>query len=114
MNVYRTKLVLILLFLSCGVGASELMHHHQQIGDGVRRAWTPPELTGALHVEVEVHLLRDGHIESVAVTKSSGHADLDLSVIDAMRKAEPLSVPVDDALFEKEFRTFKMTFHPEI
>ncbi|MEJ2043876.1 MAG: cell envelope integrity protein TolA [Reinekea sp.] len=67
-----------------------------------------------LQAEVLVELLPTGELKKATLTKSSGNARYDQSVIRAIEKVLRFNVPDDPEVFEKgEFRNMRVTFTPE-
>lgn len=71
----------------------------------------PPDLTGNPEAVFEVTLLPGGSVLNVRLIKSSGHSGYDSAVERAIRKADPLPLPPDPALFG-DYRDLKLTFRP--
>lgn len=72
----------------------------------------PPQVNRKLTLSVMIHLDPAGHVLEVRVTKSSGNQALDSSVLVAINKASPLSVPSKPEEFEV-FRQFILKVKPE-
>ena len=86
----------------------------EQIRAHVSSYWSYPSVVKPDdEVTVNIILVPTGEVVNVQVTKGSGNALLDSSVLQAIRKASPLPVPKDIRVFEKDFRNFKMKFRPE-
>lgn len=76
--------------------------------------WSYPSVVKPTdEVTVRISLVPTGEVVNVQLVQGSGNALLDSSVIQAIKKSSPLPVPKDIRVFEKEFRSFKMTFRPE-
>ncbi len=76
----------------------------------VQRQWkVPANMKVERHPLVEVHLRPDGSIESIRILESSGNPAMDDSLILAIRKAAPFTLPKDQ--FEA-FRVNRIRFHP--
>lgn len=81
------------------------------------RVWArvalPDGMQGNPEAEVVVALLPGGDLRSVTIRKSSGNAAYDAAILQAIRQAQPFTVPssVDD--FQRYFREFPMTFRPK-
>ena len=83
------------------------------IQQNVQRRWLqPPGSAQGLRCEVEVRLIPGGDVVAVRVVRSSGNAAFDRSVEAAVRKASPLDVPSEPALFER-FRQINFVFDPK-
>ncbi len=80
----------------------------------VNNNWIRP-LTSkkGLKATVRVKLLPSGDVMSADVIKTSSDNVFDRSAENAVRKASPLPVPKDRALFSKKFRTFTFVFKPD-
>lgn len=76
--------------------------------------WTkPPSARKGMSCEISGKLSPSGEVEVVSVTRSSGNILFDNSAENAVRKASPLPVPKDRAIFIQEFRDFNIEFQPE-
>lgn len=73
----------------------------------------PPSSRIGLNCTIRVKLLSSGDVMVVSVIKSSGDDIFDRTAEHAVRKASPLPVPKDKALFNKAFRNFTFKFKPE-
>ena len=83
------------------------------IKDKVERNWSKPaNAKPGMSCTVFVRLIPGGGVSHVEITKSSGDGIFDSSVERAVRKAEPLPVPPDPALFDR-FRDVRFVFKPE-
>ena len=83
------------------------------IQQNVQRRWLrPPGSAKGLTCDVEVRLAPGGDVMAVRVVKSSGNAAFDRSVEAAVRKASPLDVPSEPALFD-QFRQITFEFNPQ-
>ncbi|MDF1764293.1 MAG: cell envelope integrity protein TolA, partial [Oleibacter sp.] len=84
------------------------------IQGAVQQNWSyPPNVNSTMEVTVRINMLPTGEVVSINILRSSGKAALDRSVEQAIMKAQPLPVPNDIQTFERNFRTFTMTFRPE-
>jgi colicin import membrane protein len=80
----------------------------------VEGAWTRPiNATQGLRCTIQVKLLASGDVMDAVVIGSSGDPIFDRSAENAVRKAEPLPVPQDKALFNEHFRVFTFSFNPD-
>lgn len=74
-----------------------------QITQRIEQNWRrPPEISGKIRCTVEIKQLPGGQIVNRRLTKSCGNALLDESVLRAVDKSEPLPVPTDSAIFDRE------------
>jgi len=85
--------------------------------DGIKQAvqnnWLRPASSApGLSCTVVVNLIPGGDVAGVRVVESSGDAAFDRSVENAVRKAAPLPLPPDPALFDS-FRELRFVFKPE-
>lgn len=85
--------------------------------DGIRHAvqnnWLRPASSQpGLSCTVLVNLIPGGDVAGVRVVESSGDPAFDRSVENAVRKAAPLPLPPDPALFDN-FRELRFVFKPE-
>jgi len=76
------------------------------------RVALPADLQGNPEAEVVVSLLPGGDLRSVTMRKSSGNAAYDAAILQAIRQAQPFTVPSGDD-FQRYFREFPMTFRPQ-
>ncbi|HEX9583478.1 MAG TPA: cell envelope integrity protein TolA, partial [Gammaproteobacteria bacterium] len=82
-----------------------------QIKSAVENKWIrPADLRKGLKTEVQVSQIPGGVVTDVTVTISSGNVAFDRSVVNAIRKASPLPLPKDPALFT---RNLQFEFDPE-
>ena len=73
------------------------------IAQQIARNWLkPPDISSDLKCEALVTQLPDGSVTGARITKSSGNATFDESVIKAIYKAAPLPQPPTAEVFEKE------------
>lgn len=80
----------------------------------VNNRWIKPiSSRKGLNCTIRVKLLPSGDVMDASVIRSSGDTIFDRSAENAVRKASPLPVPKDRALFAKSFRTFVFEFKPE-
>lgn len=76
----------------------------------VRNNWLrPPGLSPELICEVRVEILPNGQIVNARISRPSGSAVYDDSVLKAVYKSDPLPLPADPAAFE---RVLSFTFTP--
>lgn len=80
----------------------------------VNNSWIKPISSAkGLRCTISVKLLPSGDVMDATIVRSSGNGIFDRSAENAVRKASPLPVPNDRALFTKKFRTFTFVFKPE-
>ena len=72
----------------------------------------PPSARNNMSAIVLVELFPSGDLNSVGIIESSGNAAFDRSAELAVRRAAPFVVPEDLALFESQFRSFRLNFRP--
>lgn len=88
--------------------------HTLLIKEQIQSQWRyPPAVDSGMEVELKLTLVPTGEVVQVQIVKSSGNPALDRSVEQAIRKASPLPVPKNIAVFEQNFRSFTMKFRPE-
>lgn len=75
----------------------------------IAKNWIVPLDTSGLSLTVRIQLNEDGTIKSVEVTHSSGNDNLDVSVIGAIYKSAPFSMP-DDPRARKMAQNFTSVF----
>ncbi len=71
-----------------------------------------PDIPYSARAEFEVTLLPGGMMLNAIVVKPSGNAAYDSAVERAIKKAEPLPLPPDAALFN-QFRELHLIFSPK-
>ena len=80
----------------------------------VNSRWIRPlSAIKGLNCTIRVKLLPSGDVMDAKVVRSSGDGVFDRSAENAVRKASPLPVPKNRALFTKQFRSFTFNFNPE-
>ena len=93
--------------------ASEVDKYKQLIADRIRRfIIEPPGLQGNPQVELDVTVLPGGEVLDVKARKASGQPSWDAAVERAVRKAEPLPLPLDATLHSR-FRELNLRFRPK-
>ncbi len=79
----------------------------------VERYWLKPaSYQSGLSCTIQVRVIPGGEVVEAKVIQSSGDRAFDRSAEVAVRKASPLPIPDDPALFSR-FREFKFIFKPE-
>lgn len=80
----------------------------------IERNWSrPPSARNGMRAELRIGLVPTGEVVSVDILDSSGNAAFDRSAETAVRRAAPFEVPDDPGLFERQFRSLRILFHPE-
>ena len=80
----------------------------------VNNRWIKPiSSRKGLTCTIRVKLLPSGDVMDASVIRSSGDSVFDRSAENAVRKASPLPVPKDRALFARKYRSFTFEFKPE-
>jgi colicin import membrane protein len=80
----------------------------------IERNWSrPASARNDMRVELRIGLVPTGEVVSVDIIDSSGNAAFDRSAETAVRRAAPFEVPDDPGLFERQFRSLRILFHPE-
>ncbi|MDZ7825036.1 MAG: cell envelope integrity protein TolA [Gammaproteobacteria bacterium] len=80
----------------------------------IERNWSrPPSARNGMRAELRIGLVPTGEVVSVDIIESSGNAAFDRSAQTAVRRAAPFEVPDDPGLFERQFRSLRILFHPE-
>lgn len=88
--------------------------HSVLIRQKISDAWTYPSGSRPdMEVVVSIRLVPTGEVVDANIVVSSGSDALDRSVLAAIKRAQPLPVPEDSRLFEREFRRLEMKFRPE-
>ena len=86
--------------------------HVALITQKIERNWRRPlDSPPKLQCKIEIVLRASGNVLSVKIVESSGNQSFDRSVETAVRKASPLPVPADSAIF-KEFEVMRLRFEP--
>jgi colicin import membrane protein len=84
------------------------------IANRVESKWNRPLAAKAgMSATLRISILPGGEVANVVVTGSSGNPAFDASAIEAVRRASPLPVPEDLAVFSQNFRNFTLKFRPE-
>ena len=92
--------------------ASEIQRYAALITRRIEQSFTIlPGLEG-LNCTMRITLLPNGDVAGVQVVKSSGNATFDRQAENAVRKAAPLPVPSEPALFQK-MRSIQLVFDPQ-
>ena len=92
----------------------EIDKYTQAIKDRIRRFIVrPPNLQGNPEVELDIILLPNGEVLDVKTRVGSGQPAWDNAVERAIRRAQPLPVPADTELFNKNFREFRSKSRPD-
>ena len=97
------------------VQARAVDEYSRKIQNAVKRHIVePPSLQGSPEVTFQVRVLPGGDIleDTLRLVRSSGNPAYDAAVERAIRKASPLPVPSDPALFEN-FRDLNLKIRPE-
>lgn len=80
----------------------------------IERNWSrPPSASNDMQAELRIGLVPTGEVVSVDIIDSSGNPAFDRSAETAVRRAAPFEVPDDPGLFERQFRSLRILFHPE-
>ncbi|MEK7207427.1 MAG: cell envelope integrity protein TolA [Pseudomonadota bacterium] len=93
--------------------SSEVNKYKALIRQRVSRSWSRPMgAVRGLQCVVKVRLTPSGDVLGATVVRSSGNAQFDRSVENAVYKSAPLPLPEDPALFDN-FREIEFLFNPE-
>jgi len=82
----------------------------------ITQSWQiPPSARNGMSATVRLRLVPTGEVVSVTVVQGSGDAVFDRSVIQAVERADrfPELQDLENAVFERNFRTFELLFRPE-
>lgn len=99
--------------------AQAVMSIAQAIQQRVESAWNlPPSARNGMMVEVQINFVPTGRVVAANITKSSGNAALDRSVLTAVKKVEVFPEVAELAreepsLFERQVRRTKLIFKAE-
>lgn len=91
----------------------------QAIQQRIKAVWNlPPSARNGMVVEVQINFVPTGRVVAANITKSSGNAALDRSVVTAVKKVEVFPEVAEMAreepsLFERQVRTTKLIFKAE-
>jgi colicin import membrane protein len=92
---------------------SEIARYEALIRQKVERNWhRPPQSADGLSCIIRLRIAPGGDVLSAVIAVSSGDASFDRSVEAAVKRATPLPVPPEAALFE-HFRDLELKFKPE-
>jgi colicin import membrane protein len=99
-----------------GPGAGQLMGlefvlYQSQVRARLKEAWAWAGANPNLEAMVRFRVGEDGEISDIRITKSSGDASYDTSVIRAVRAVSPLPPPPE--AYRKELSDLETTFTPE-
>ncbi|HXF67474.1 MAG TPA: cell envelope integrity protein TolA, partial [Burkholderiales bacterium] len=93
--------------------AAEIEKYKGLIRDRIRRyIIEPPNLQGNPEAELDIIVLPGGEVLDVRTRRASGQPAWDNAVERAIRRAQPLPLPPDPALF-REFRELNLKFRPK-
>lgn len=94
--------------------ASQVNQFTLAINQKIKNEWKRPiNVDGKLETVMTITVLPGGEVRSVLIKQSSGNAAFDASAEEAVRRASPLPVPADAALFNEFFRVISLKFKPE-
>lgn len=94
--------------------ASQVNQFTLAINQKIKNEWKRPiNVDGKLETVMTITVLPGGEVRSVLIKQSSGNAAFDASAEEAVRRASPLPVPADAALFNEYFRVISLKFKPE-
>lgn len=80
----------------------------------VETKWSRPlSARPGMVVSLRISILPGGEVGNVVPVSSSGDPAFDASAVEAVRRASPLPVPSDVAVFNQSFRNFTLKFRPE-
>ena len=99
--------------------AVAVMSVAQAIQQRIEAVWSrPPSARNGMVVEVQINFVPTGRVVAATITKGSGNAAVDRSVLTAVKKVEVFPEVADVAreepsLFERQIRTTKLIFRVE-
>jgi colicin import membrane protein len=94
--------------------ASQINQFTLAINQKIKNEWKRPiNVDGKLETVMTITVLPGGEVRNVLIRQSSGNAAFDASAEEAVRRASPLPVPSDSALFNEFFRVITLKFKPE-
>lgn len=96
--------------------AELVMAYSALVHDLVQRNWSrPPSARNGMVVVLRIQMAPTGDILNVAVTQSSGDSAFDRAAENAVMKVRRFTElqGMDIRLFERNFRTFSLTFRPQ-
>ncbi|WP_105101809.1 cell envelope integrity protein TolA [Microbulbifer pacificus] len=99
--------------------AAAVMSVAQAIQQRIESVWSrPPSARNGMVVEVQINFVPTGRVVAATITRGSGNAAVDRSVLTAVKKVEVFPEVADVArkepsLFERQIRTTKLIFRVE-
>lgn len=94
--------------------AAQIGEFTRAIDRKIKSVWRlPANVPAGLTTEMRITLLPGGEVASVVVIRSSGNPALDASAQEAVRRASPLPVPSDPALFREQFKVLTLKLKSE-
>lgn len=105
--------------LDADEGAEAVMSVAQAIRQRISSAWSqPPSARNGMVAEVQISFVPTGRVVAANITKSSGNAAVDRSVLAAVRKVEVFPEVAElarenPAMFEREVRNTKLIYRVE-
>ncbi|QKX17465.1 cell envelope integrity protein TolA [Microbulbifer sp. YPW1] len=99
--------------------SAAVMSVAQAIRQRIVQVWSrPPSARNGMVVEVQINFVPTGRVVASTITKGSGNAAVDRSVLTAVKKVEVFPEVADVAreepsLFERQIRTTKLIFRVE-
>ncbi|WP_226704912.1 cell envelope integrity protein TolA [Microbulbifer elongatus] len=99
--------------------SAAVMSVAQAIQQRIEAVWSrPPSARNGMVVEVQINFVPTGRVVASTITKGSGNAAVDRSVLTAVKKVEVFPEVADVAreepsLFERQIRTTKLIFRVE-
>ncbi len=94
--------------------ASQINQFTMAINRQIKNEWKRPiNVDGKLETVMTIVLFPGGEVRNVLIRQSSGNAAFDASAEEAVKRASPLPVPADAALFNEYFRVITLKFKPE-
>ena len=99
--------------------SAAVMSVAQAIQQRIEAVWSrPPSARNGMVVEVQINFVPTGRVVASTITKGSGNAALDRSVLTAVKKVEVFPEVAEVAreepsLFERQIRTTKLIFRVE-
>lgn len=115
MNRLRREMETSATAMKVSANAALVDRYRGLIAQRVESKWARPlSARAGMTVTLRISILPGGEVANdPIVVSSSGDAAFDSSAIEAVRRASPLPVPDDAAVFSQNFRTFTMKFRPE-
>lgn len=100
--------------MKVSANAALIDRYRGMIAQRVESKWNRPlSARAGMTATLRISILPGGEVGNVVVADSSGNPAFDASAVEAVKRANPLPVPDDPAVFSQSFRNFTLKFRPE-